>query len=111
LDLMDLRPDVIVVEGGVGRFPGMKCSFDFGLLREDEVFGCLGETILLCWDRMHDNRYFGGKKDVELASDLEKLSQEIGFEPAEFQWQGHAIHPSQIEAIRTLRSGHPPPVM
>jgi len=104
LDLMEKRPDVIVVEGGVGQFAGMKCSFDFGLLREDEVFGCLGETILLCWDRMYERRHLEGKRDLELALELEKLSYEIGFELAEFQWQGRAIQPSQFETIRSLRS-------
>lgn len=104
LDLMEKRPDVIVVEGGVGQFSGMKCSFDFGLLREDEVFGCLGETILLCWDRMYERRHLEGKKDLELAFELEKLSKEIGFELAAFQWQGRAIHPSQFETVRAHRS-------
>ncbi|MBI3994905.1 MAG: hypothetical protein HY349_02885 [Nitrospirae bacterium] len=107
LDLMEKRPDVIVVEGGVGRLSGMKCSFNFGLLREDEVFGCLGETILLCWDRMYERRHLEGKKDLELALELEKLSREIGFELAELQWQGRAIRPEQFDAIRAVRSDDP----
>lgn len=104
LDLMEKRPDVIVVEGGVGQLSGMKCSFNFGLLREDEVFGCLGETILLCWDRMYERRHLEGKKDLELALELETLSREIGFELAELQWQGRAIRSEQFDAIRAVRS-------
>lgn len=111
LDLMENRPDVIVVEGGVGRLSGMDCSFDFGLLHKDEVFGCLGETILLCWDRMYERRHLEGKKDLELAFELEKLSQEIGFELAEFQWQGRTIHPAQFDTVRAVRLGHPHPVI
>jgi len=104
LDLMEERPDVIVVEGGVGRLAGMKCSFDFGLLHEDDVFGCLGETILLCWDGMYERRHIEGKKDLDLAFELEKLGREIGFELADLQWQGRVIQPSQFDTIRALRS-------
>jgi len=110
LDLMESRPDVIVAEGGVGRLSGMNCPFDFGLLHKDEVFGCLGETILLCWDGMYERRHLEGKKDLELAFELEKLGQEIGFELAEFQWQGRAINPSQFDTIRAVRSSHPDPI-
>ncbi|HUK56933.1 MAG TPA: hypothetical protein VLY20_09780 [Nitrospiria bacterium] len=110
LDLMEQRRDVVVVEGGVGRLPGMQCSFDFGLLHKDEVFGCLGETILLCWDGMYEHRHLEGKKDLELALELEKLALEIGFDLAEFQWQGRAIHSSQFDTIRAARSKDPHPV-
>ncbi len=110
LDLMENRPDVIVVEGGVGRLSGMNCSFDFGLLHKDEVFGCLGETILLCWDGMYERRHLEGKKDLALAFELEKLGQEIGFELAEFQWQGRAIYPSQFDTIRAVRANQPDPI-
>jgi len=110
LDLMEQRPDIVVVEGGVGHLSGMQCSFDFGLLHENEVFGCLGETILLCWDRMYEHRHLEGKKDLELALELEKLALQIGFDLAEFQWQGRAIHASQFDVVRAARSKDPHPV-
>ena len=106
LDLMDQRPDVVAVEGGIGRLSGLKCSFDFGLLHQDEVFGCLGETILLCWARMYERRQLEGKTDLEMAGELEKLSQEIGFLPAEFQWQGREITQTYLDTIRALRGSY-----
>ena len=104
LDLMDHRPDVIVVEGGVGHLDGMKCPFDFGLAYEDDVFGCLGETILLCWDRMYERRHLEGKTDLALAHELEKVSREIGIELSVFQWQGRVIENFQFEHIKTIKS-------
>ena len=111
LNLMELRPDIIVVEGGVGYLSDMHCSFDFGLLHQNEVFGCLGESILLCWDRMYEHRHLEGKNDLELALELEKLALEVGFDLAEFQWQGRAIHASQFDTVRAARSQDPHPVV
>lgn len=111
LDLMEQRPDIVVVEGGVGHLAGMRCSFDFGLLKEDEVFGCLGETILLCWNNMYEHRNLEGKKDLELAFELEELAKRIGFDLADFQWQGQAIQSFQFDAVRAARSTDPHPVI
>ena len=104
LDLMKLRPDVVVVEGGVIRLPGMKCSFDFGLISQDEIFGCLAETILLCQSGMYERLHLEGKTDLEMACELEKLSEELGYESAEFQWQGKSIDTAYLENIQSIRS-------
>jgi predicted amino acid dehydrogenase len=109
LNLMEQRPDI--VEGGVGYLSDMKCSFDFGLLHKNEVFGCLGESILLCWDSMYEHRHLEGKNDLELALELEKLALEVGFDLAEFQWQGRAIHSSQFDTVRAARTQDPHPVV
>lgn len=110
MDIMETRPDVVVVEGGVGRLKGMKCSFDFGLVNKDEVFGCLAETILLCWARMYERRQLEGKTDLEMACELEKISREAGVEPADFQWQGHEISNEQIERAMASRIENQKPV-
>jgi predicted amino acid dehydrogenase len=110
LDLMDQRPDVVLIEGGVGRLPEMRCTFDFGLSQKDEVFGCLGETILLCWSKMYERQYLEGKTDLELAEQLSKLSLEMGFKQAHFQWQGQPIASERLNTVRNLRSGVTQPV-
>lgn len=53
---------------------------------------------------MYERRHIEGKKDLDLAFELEKLGREIGFELADLQWQGRVIQPSQFDTIRALRS-------
>lgn len=102
-DLMEKRPDVIVVEGGVGRLAGLKCRFDFGLTGEDHVFGCLGESILLTWANLYQRPFLEGKTDLEMAREFEKLSREMEMDRAPFQWQGVEITREQLDRIRSIR--------
>ena len=66
-DLMTVRQDIVVVDGGLAQLIGMKCDFDFGLLAEDEVFGCLSEAILLCWSEKYKRHGFEGRSELQLA--------------------------------------------
>ncbi|HEY5649732.1 MAG TPA: hypothetical protein VIU33_09540 [Nitrospiria bacterium] len=102
-DLMEKRPDVIVVEGGIGRLNGLKCSFDFGLTGQDHVFGCLGESILLTWADIYETQFLEGKTDLEMAGELERISREMKIELAPFQWQGTPISQEQLDRIRDIR--------
>ncbi|MBN2651217.1 MAG: hypothetical protein JXR63_02455 [Spirochaetales bacterium] len=52
-ELANQRPDIIVVDGGLATLPGFNPHFNFGLMRKEEMWGCLGETILLSWLQQH----------------------------------------------------------
>ncbi len=102
-DLMENRPDVIVVEGGIGRLAGLTCRFDFGLTGQDHVFGCLGESILLTWADLYQRPFLEGKTDLEMAKEFEKLSREMNIDLAPFQWQGREITQEQFDRVRSIR--------
>jgi predicted amino acid dehydrogenase len=52
-ELAQQRPDILVVDGGLATLPGFNPHFNFGLMNKDEMWGCLGETILLSWLQQH----------------------------------------------------------
>lgn len=45
------RKDVIVVESGIAAVEGINVNCDFGLRKENEVYSCFAELLLLCWMR------------------------------------------------------------
>lgn len=43
------RDDVVVIESGIAEIDGLKTNCDFGLRKENEVYSCFAELLLLCW--------------------------------------------------------------
>ncbi len=48
------RKDVVVIESGVAEVKGLKVNCDFGLRKENEVYSCFAELLLLCWMKEYD---------------------------------------------------------
>ncbi|MCX5749126.1 MAG: hypothetical protein NTZ10_02645 [Candidatus Saganbacteria bacterium] len=48
------REDVIVIESGVAEVDGLNVNCDFGLRKENEVYSCFAELLLLCWMREYN---------------------------------------------------------
>ncbi len=93
--ILEARKDVLVLEGGIARIPGMQCPFDFGFLHPDELFGCLAEAIILCWAGT-GRQDVEGKSTLEFAAQMQKIAQEIGIVPADFRSFGSLVAASRF---------------
>jgi fatty aldehyde-generating acyl-ACP reductase len=102
-DLMTVRQDIIVVDGGLAQLIGMKCDFDFGLLAEDEVFGCLSEAILLCWSEKYKRHGFEGRSELQLAKEFSEIGKMLGFLRPPLRFGKHVINDAELDRLRDIR--------
>jgi len=102
-DLMAKRPDIVVIEGGLAQLSGMKCQFDFGLLAEDELFGCLSEAILLCWSEKYKRHGFEGQSELQLAKEFAEIGKMLGFLRPPLRFGSHVITDAQLDRLRDIR--------
>ncbi len=93
------RNDVLVIDSGVAWAPGIIYNIDIGLKNKKEVYGCLGETILLTFYGNKGN-YSLGKVKVDQVNDLANKDHLVGFELAPFRNSLGYISDDQIEAIK-----------
>jgi len=49
--IVDLDKKVLVLEGGLVKLKGIMMGADFGFSKEDNVFGCMAEAIVLALDK------------------------------------------------------------
>jgi acetylornithine/succinyldiaminopimelate/putrescine aminotransferase/predicted amino acid dehydrogenase len=82
-DLMQQRPNVILVKGGMIRAPlGQSVDIPGMRLRDGELYGCLAETILLGFveQRLH---YSYGRLSTARVREVREWAATYGFQPAE----------------------------
>jgi predicted amino acid dehydrogenase len=102
-DLMAKRQDIVVIEGGLALLTEMKCDFDFGLLAENEVFGCLSEAILLCWAEKYKRHGFEGRSELQLAKEFSEIGKSLGFLRPPLRFGKHAITDEELGRLRNIR--------
>jgi hypothetical protein len=78
-DVVQMRPDVLVIDGGVIRVPGLPELGQFGI-GKGHVFSCMAETILLTLDDHFQNTSLGADLQPETLRKLRRLACEHGFE-------------------------------
>jgi len=98
---LEKRDDVLSVEAGITRLPGLNCNFNFGLLYRDDVFGCLGETILLTWHG-HDGHYVIDDVSDQHLLEVEEMSKHVGFAQAEIRGFKRVYHDEEIGQVLKL---------
>jgi predicted amino acid dehydrogenase len=86
-DVRALRPDVLVLNGGIARLP---FGEDHGIagfpLTAGHVYGCMGETMLLGLEGIRDAT-FTGMLPVENVYRLKAMAERHGFALADFKLQ------------------------
>jgi predicted amino acid dehydrogenase len=101
-DSLSLRHDVLPVEAGVIRYPGIDAHFDFGLEYKDDVYGCLGEAMLLSWMGKTGHYVIDNVKDEQL-EEVEELHSSMGFQNAELRSFGKIYSLDDLERIKKAR--------
>lgn len=75
------RPDVLVIDGGVIKVPGLpEFGWNFGL-EKGHAYACMAETIMLAMEKHYQNTSIGSSGvTIESVFHLRKLAQKHGFE-------------------------------
>jgi predicted amino acid dehydrogenase len=80
-----LRPDVLVIESGEVRIPGVDdVGYDIGL-PPGTVYACLGETALLAMDGRFEDYTLGRNISIERVKEIYRLFKKHGFELADLR--------------------------
>lgn len=102
-EVAKLRPDVLVIEGGVVQVPGNpQFNFDFGY-PPGVALACMAETMVLTMENRFEDFSIGRGLDFDKVDEIERLAQRNGFRLAGFRAFDQPITTERIEEVRALR--------
>ncbi len=100
-DIEDVRPDVLVIDGGVIEVPGRpSMGWNFGF-KKGLVYACMAETMMLTMDNHFENTSIGSS-GVNLDSILYTmdLAEKHGFKLAELRSFDRPLGPERWNTVR-----------
>lgn len=98
-----VRPDVLVIEGGVVKVPGdAKFNFDFGF-PPGTAFACMSETMILALENRPESYTLGKDVSVAQVDEMRQLAAKHGFELAGFRAFEHAVTSEAINRTKQAR--------
>lgn len=101
-EVAQLRPDVLVIEGGVVEAPGdARFNFDFGF-PEGICLACMAETMILTLEGLFEDFSIGRGLQIEKVMQISALAKKHGFKLAGFRAFDEPISHERIEQVRTL---------
>ena len=83
------RKDLLIIDGGIMKTPGINYHFDLGLPPET-TFACLAETLILAAEGRYNSRLVG-KVQLEKVKEMVKLAEKYNFTHAPFSSFGKLI--------------------
>jgi len=96
----EVRPDVLVIEGGVVEVPGnVEFNFDFGF-PPGTAYACMAETMILALEGRCENYTLGRELSVEQVDEISRLAVKHGFKLAGFRSFERALTEADIERVR-----------
>ena len=97
------RPDVLVVEGGVVAVPGdVDFHFNFGFPPK-MAYACMSETMMLALENRPESYTLGKDVSVEQVDEMDRLALKHGFKLAGFRAFEKTVGPEAIERARAAR--------
>ncbi|MBQ7569173.1 shikimate dehydrogenase [bacterium] len=101
-EVAHLRPDVLVIEGGVVEAPGhAEFNFDFGF-PEGICLACMAETMILTLEKRFENFSIGRGLHIEKVQEISELAKKHGFHLSGFRAFDEPVTQDRIEQVRTL---------
>ena len=96
-EVAQLRPDVLVLEGGVVEAPGeARFNFDFGF-PEGICLACMAETMTLALEGRFEDFSIGRGLEMEKVEEIQRLATRHGFRLAGFRAFDEPITTERIE--------------
>jgi fatty aldehyde-generating acyl-ACP reductase len=98
--VVEVRDDVLVIEGGVVEVPG---DVDFGInfgFPPRTAYACMAETMILALEKRYENFSLGRDLTVKQIETIEQLADKHGFRLAGFRSFERAISPEEIESVK-----------
>lgn len=99
-EVQKLRPDVLVIEGGVVEVPG---EADFGLdfgYPPGLALACMAETMVLTMEGRFEDFSIGRGLDYEQVQEITRLANRNGFKLAGFRAFDEPVTKERIEEVR-----------
>lgn len=98
------RPDVLVIEGGVVEVPGnVNFNLDFGFPPKC-AYACMSETMILALEDRPESFTLGKDVSVEQVNEISGLAEKHGFKIAGFRSFEKAVGEDAIERVRKART-------
>jgi predicted amino acid dehydrogenase len=99
-DVARMRPDVLVIEGGVVEPPGdVEFHFNFGFPPRTS-YACMAETMILALENRAENFSLGRDLTVDQVREIGALSRKHGFKLAGWRSFERALSSSDLEKVR-----------
>ncbi|MCD4783732.1 MAG: shikimate dehydrogenase [Candidatus Eremiobacteraeota bacterium] len=103
-EVQKLRPDVLVIEGGVVEVPGdVNFNYDFGY-PSNVSLACMAETMILALEGRFENFSLGRGIKLEKVEEIAKLGKKHGFKLAGFRSFDQFIIDDKFDAIKKAAS-------
>jgi fatty aldehyde-generating acyl-ACP reductase len=106
-EVATLRPDVLVIEGGMARVPGeaVDFGFDFGYPPGISL-ACMAETMILALEGRYENYTLGRGIRLEQVDEMAALADKHGFGLAGFRSFDQMVTDADIERVREAAERH-----
>jgi fatty aldehyde-generating acyl-ACP reductase len=96
-----VRPDVLIIEGGMVEVPGaVDFNFDFGF-PPGKAYACMAETMILALEGRYENFSLGKEIQLERVEEIARLGSKHGFRLAGLRSFERAVTYEQLHRIRT----------
>jgi predicted amino acid dehydrogenase len=105
MELMDQRPDVLILDV-VANAPGVNAHFSFDFPYIDDVFTCLGETLILAARGWKDN-YCVGEFDYGLVNQVLRWGGKLNFKIAQVRSFNQLVSPAKLNYIKSFYKERP----
>lgn len=103
--VVEERPDVLVVEGGMVAVPGAPdFGFNFGF-PPAMAYACMAETMALALAGRYESYTLGKEITVEQVEHIDRLAREHGFRLGGLRSFERAVTDEQIDSVRARVSG------
>jgi len=99
------RPDVLALDGGVIRVPGLpNLGFNFGL-DEGQAYACMAETMMLALEQHYEHTSIGSSGvTIDSVLFLKNLAIKHGFELTGLRSFDEPLDISRLETVKAARS-------
>jgi fatty aldehyde-generating acyl-ACP reductase len=97
----EMRPDVLVIEGGVVEVPGdVEFNYHFGFPSRT-AYACMAETMILALENRPDNFSLGRDLTVRQVKEIGALGKKHGFKLAGWRSFERALSLENLEKVRS----------
>lgn len=98
--VIQVRDDVLVIDGGLVRVPGqVDFGFNYGL-PPHLTYGCLAETMTLTFEGRFEDYSIGKELTVEQVQEIDALATKHGFELAALRSFEHKLDDAFVEKVK-----------
>ena len=102
-EVLEKRPDVLVIDGGVIAMPNSPdLGWNFGF-EKGTGFACMSETIMLAIDKCYEHSSLGADLNLRQLERLRKLADEQGFSLAGFRNFDRPLDPAVWDRVAKFK--------